>query len=185
MGPERHVSAVIFELVGNLYPANARGLLQAISKTENYRLTKNTSLDVAFNVLSQINPEEKTNLEDETIHSYGWDDYEQYYEHFCRLAQNFRRGEYTVKTFMGDVNKDWNPLGFSRIDTETTRPTVSDKECEIKKWSSAVSNYKTVFGARTFLIRNYEIISIKNRYLIDFEDPDHQFIPDIWNDRRH
>jgi hypothetical protein len=36
MGPRKHVSAVIFELVGNVYPANARGLLQAINKTENH-----------------------------------------------------------------------------------------------------------------------------------------------------
>jgi hypothetical protein len=87
-GPRKHVSAIIFELVGELYPASARGLLQIINSVEkehHEELANNLALDLQ----KELNPEELENLNDKIIHSYAWDNYKNYYGHFCRIAQKF------------------------------------------------------------------------------------------------
>jgi hypothetical protein len=100
-GPRKHVSAIIFQLVGDLYPANTRGLLQIIRLLESEHheeLTNNLSLDLQ----KELNPEELTNLDDKVIHSYAWDNYRRYYSHFCRVTQKFRNAKYYIKKYIGE-----------------------------------------------------------------------------------
>jgi hypothetical protein len=88
---------------------------------------------------------------------------------------------------MGDIGTDWNPLGFSRRDTATASSVTatSDTVCEINQWDDAVKRYEDVFGSRIFFIHNFKIFQTRKRYLIQFEDPDREVIPDVWNDREH
>jgi hypothetical protein len=88
---------------------------------------------------------------------------------------------------IGEIGNDWNPLGFSRRDAETASPTAStaDSVCDVNEWDDAEKRYKDVFGSRSFFIHNFKIFQTRKRYLIQFEDPDRELIPDVWNDREH
>jgi SEFIR domain len=181
---KQHVSAIIFPLQGDLFPANARGLLQAINKIEQLQ---NISMPTpTFDVQSQIDKDEKGDLQNDDLDSWAFVNYKAHYRHYCELSQKFRLLPYAVKEFMGGIGKDWTPLGFSRKDTETlTLPNPLPNICDITSWEEAMREYTSVFGARVFFLGNLEINKIHDRYLIDFQDPDREHIPDIWNDRKH
>jgi hypothetical protein len=184
--PGDHVSAVIFPLLHthSFYPANARGLLQVIHAIEHM---EGVSISKPFHVKDQTNTDEYGDLTGRyslDIHSWEWARYGKYFRDYCEVAQKFRCDRsYSVRNLMGDINKDWNPLGFSAKDTDTG--VCAPSACEVTDWDQAVKRFSANFGARAFLITNLEISSIKERHLIDFENPDHQQIPDVWNDRQH
>lgn len=184
MRSRQHVSVVIFPRPDMVYPANARGLLQVIDEIER---GADSGITNSFNVKEALNADEQDNLlgqESTNIGSWSWPSYGVYYKHYCDLTFKFRQGNYDAKRMVGDVNKDWNPLGFSRKDTETLSPNhPASSVCDIKDWNDATTQYGDAFGARAFLVKNDDLISIPKRILFDFEDPDREIIPDIWNDR--
>jgi hypothetical protein len=176
------VSAIMFPLTRQLYPANARGLLQVVGKIDatqdpniqNYR---------SFDLGSKLNPTEKADLEaTRDIASWSWKSLSKYYAHYCELAQEFRcQGAFTAKTLIGDLSRDWHPLGFARglaPDESPCAPSQTTDQCNFSSWQDT-SRLRTIIGARVFLMENMELSAIGGRILIDFDRPDVQVIPDL------
>src|SRR5262249_49637328 len=119
-----------------------------------------------------------------------FDSYFRYYPHYCKLAQTFRcdtRNAYSARPYLGGLNIDWHPLGFANRnaqhdpcdDNVDSYCAVSDVGSPDKSWKDAEAALKADFGARVFFIENLSIDGIKDRVLIDFGEPERQFIPDI------
>src|SRR5207302_1056641 len=76
-----HVSAIIFRLRGNLFPANARGLLQVVREVEN---RKDIELPQKFLQASNLlNEGEIDDLKSIAISSYRLDNFADKYQHYC------------------------------------------------------------------------------------------------------
>ena len=118
------VSAIIFPLGhAQLYPANARGLLQVILEVE---ARKDIETPKPFlrgqNSLSQP---ELDDLKDVTIESYQVDKFRDKYPHYCSLAQQFRchQTSYSAYDYIGGLSDDWHPLGFAQRPPRKTPAT--------------------------------------------------------------
>jgi hypothetical protein len=179
---DQHVSAIIFPVQNHLqvYPANARGLLQVIQSVE----MKNGN-QIAKPLLKgtpALSQDEQTDLSrlDALIY-WSWDNYSQRFPHYCALAEVFRcDSSYSAHHYIGPVNIDWHPLGFAQRNASQDSCSPSHASvCAISSWKSAETSLSSNFGSRAFLIKNLTIDTIANRVLIDFGDPAHQYIPDI------
>ncbi|MGO9698454.1 MAG: hypothetical protein ACLPX7_04230 [Xanthobacteraceae bacterium] len=178
----QHISAVIFPLRTQLYPANARGLLQAIQQVE---ARKDIAIDRPFlrgqNLLSK---EELKDLEDDRIPSYRVENFLNKYQHYCELAQKFRCDEkesFSTRIYIGGLYPDWHPLGFSQRNPskDPCKPQPDPNYCVFADWNAAKATLIPQFGSRAFVVRNLQVERIPGRMLIDFEQPAHQLIPDI------
>lgn len=176
-----HVSAIIFPLRTNIYPANARGLLQVVNSIENNNELK---IEKPFKELKQVSSEQRDNLIGNNSHatpSYAWDNYKKYYHQFCDLALELVHGQFDVNRYLSDMGADWSPLGFAANDPSAN---VADKAaCDVADWDKDVAKYKNVFGARAFLIENLEISEIRGVHLIDFDNPGRKRIPEILDNK--
>jgi hypothetical protein len=174
------VSAIIFPLRTQLYPANARGLLQVIQEVE---ARKDVDLSKPFlRGTNYLNREELEELErHKEINSYRFSNYQDKYRRYCELAQQFRCDmTYSARDYIGGLNMDWHPLGLAQRDVEKDPCFRPDPNyCAISDWKSAKSALLPEFGTRAFFIRNQEINAIPGRMLMDFGEPVHQLIPDI------
>jgi hypothetical protein len=178
---QQHVSAIIFPVAEHqIYPTNARGLLQVINAIE----TDSTNIiDKPF--LRDTGLLENSEIDDlshsNAISYWRWNKYKQYFLHYCELAEKFRCDKtYTAKKYLGGVGIDWHPLGFAQKDAEEdycSKPTPS--YCATTDWKQAEAALSSHFGARAFLIDNLKIEDIENRVLVDFANPPNQLIPDL------
>src|SRR5260221_6539313 len=80
------VSAVIFPLRTDIYPANARGVLQVISSVEG---SSNLDTKEKFLEPGKLNADELDEFDDTGIPSYRIDAYKKFYPHYCELARAF------------------------------------------------------------------------------------------------
>jgi hypothetical protein len=180
LDPGQHISAVIFPLRTQLYPANARGLLQVIQQVEN---RKDVEIQKPFlkgsNLLSK---DELDDLNDHSIVSYRIDNFQDKYHHYCELAQQFRCDEtYSAREYIGGLYPDWHPLGFSlRHPNKNPCHQQPTNYCTFSDWNSAKSSFLPGFGSRAFVVRNLLVNTIAGRMLVDFEQPAHQIIPFIF-----
>jgi hypothetical protein len=175
-----HVSAIIIPLKGRqLYPANARGLLQVICAIDESRdpMVQNYQ---PLNVDHELNPNERHDLRQLDIATWSWSGYSQHYKHYCELAQRFRCNEqYTARSLIGDVSRDWHPIGASLQISGVHKPCEDpNAPCQVQNWDQ-ILGLAQQFGARAFLIENLELSKISGRIMIDFHDPENQVIPDI------
>jgi hypothetical protein len=175
------VSAVIFPVPPELIPANARGMLQVVSDIQDdYPDKIQKKLDIY-----QLSDDARKNLSyRQSIPSWGFSAYAFYYPAFCQLSQKFRceSPKYSARNYIGEINDDWNPLGFAlRLPSQHSpcEKQMSDNICNISTWNDADKQFEKDFGARAFLVKNLQISDLKDVYLIDFEEPDSQVIPDI------
>jgi hypothetical protein len=106
---EQRVSGIIFPLPSRieLYPANARGLLQVISKVEN---SPELKIDKPFlrgkNRLSEAQVQDMQ--ETGTLESWAWKHYKHNYRTYCELVQEFRCDRsYSMRT-----SGDYIPIGI-------------------------------------------------------------------------
>ena len=81
-----YVSAVIFPLRTDIYPANARGVLQVISSVEG---SSNLDTKEKFLGPGKLNADELDEFGDTGIPSYRIDAYKKFYPHYCELARAF------------------------------------------------------------------------------------------------
>lgn len=176
----QHVSAVIFPRRTELYPANARGLLQIIRAVEQ---EKGEALGERFlegaNALTEA---ETKDLQSTDIASYRVSDFRNLYPRYCELARRFNCGPapYPASRFIGSLYHDWHPLGFSQIDPPHDPCTLPVANyCAFGDWTKMRAEFLPRFGSRAFLMRNLEIAKIPGRILIDFDRPDRQIIPYI------
>jgi hypothetical protein len=178
---EQRVSAIIFPRAPwDIYPANARGLLQIIQQIENgptnkidKRLLKDTDT---------LKDEEVADLKHIDALSYWrFENYKKYFKDYCELAERFRcDNSYSARNYMGGLNIDWHPLGFAQKEVEEDSCSKdAGSYCSISNWAAAKASLKNHFGSRVFLLQNLTIDNIPNRILIDFGNPPNQFIPDI------
>jgi hypothetical protein len=165
-----YVSAVIFPLRTDIYPANARGVLQVISSVEG---SSNLDTKEKFLGPGKLNADELDEFGDTGIPSYRIDAYKKFYPHYCELARAFFCGQYASKEFIGGLYRDWHPLGFSQKDPPA-RPCGMpiDNFCAFSDWGKVRESYKAQFGSRAFPIENLEIDSIPR-------DPLRERIPDL------
>jgi hypothetical protein len=191
-----HVFAVIFSRNDYpIIPANARGLLQVIGQIDDAH--KSDKQYCQFNVKDRTTPQEWTDLSNNRLPTWAFDKYKSFFPDYCakafdfinfsttpscrtassQTAQDYR----TAQDYLGTINSDWNPLGFS----EEGRTTIDRSACNISNdldWDETFVGLKGKFGARAFLIQNLKIADLQGRWLvalIDFTDPEHQVIPDL------
>ncbi len=180
------VSAVIFPLAGDLYPANARGLLQVIRNVDE-RCAANPGECLAqpgyksFDVEKRLSSDEKDQLADNDIDSWGWENYGHFYGHFCELAQTFRCAErsdqFSAAPLIGNLFRDWHPLGFSQLAAEN--PCLQKfVPCAVTSWDQTSKLVKHL-GVRAFLIENAPLEDLAGVRLIDFTNPHEDLIPDL------
>ncbi|TQF38762.1 hypothetical protein UNPF46_15085 [Bradyrhizobium sp. UNPF46] len=169
------VSAVIFPLQVGLYPANARGLLQVVSKVE-----AGVAPDDRFLKPGKLNQDELREFGDTGIPSYRLDNFKRFYPHYCELAQTFFCGQYAAKDLVGGLYRDWHPLGFSQKNPPAQPCAISTENfCAFSDWGKVRQEFKGHFGVRAFLIENLEIRKIPGRMLFDFQDPLRDRIPEL------
>jgi hypothetical protein len=178
----QHVSAVIFPIQDNLqvYPANARGLLQVVQKVEMRDSSQiTTPLLKGTGALGKAASDDLPHVD--ALAYWAWPNYRDLYPEYCRLAQTFRcDSKYSAHRYVGPVNIDWHPLGFAQKNATQDSCSLNPVNyCAVSDWKSAEKNLSNNFGARIFLIENMSIDQIPNRVLIEFGDPSHQIIPDI------
>jgi hypothetical protein len=175
-----HVSAIIFQLDPHqVYPANARGLLQVVldveenlddSKPHKYLLKKT-------DVLKDDDVHDFTNL---SLYTWRWNNYTSRYPRYCEAAHKFRCDmDYSARKFIGGLYKDWHPIGLAQEEQQDPCHTSSSDYCQKTDWDALKKELLPHFGSRVFLIRNLELSAIGDRYLIEFENPSYQVIPDI------
>jgi hypothetical protein len=175
--PGQHVTAIIFR-VGDqdLYPANARGLLQVVRRVDSelggsipgYRPFSMDGLSKAA----------RKNLADLDITSWSWAKYAKFYPEFSQEAELFKTGDASAASFIGSMAQDWSDLGYSRI---VGAPGPQQIPPAFRLTAADGSKIPvTEFGARAFLIPNAEIAELPGRTLIEFDAPERQVIPDLW-----
>jgi hypothetical protein len=183
----KHISAIIFPRRTQLFPVNARGLLQVVQDVES---RKNIDLPQKFLLGSNLLNENE--LRDLTtpqlsfaIPSYQIENFKDKYQHYCELARRFQCEAQSAseREYLGGLNADWNPLGFSvkemDVQNDCRQHPNSTTFCTFSDWKTAKEKWLAQFGSRVFLIRNVDIDSISGRILIDFDQPDRQLIPNI------
>lgn len=175
-----HVSAVIFPQRTELYPANARGLLQIIRAVEQ---EKGAAIDERLlDGANALTAAEAEGLQATGSASYRVSDFRDLYPRYCELARRFNCGPapYPASRFIGSLYHDWHPLGFSQIEPARDPCTLpAEQYCAFTDWATARAEFLPKFGSRAFFTRNLEIATIPGRILIDFDRPDRQIIPYI------
>jgi hypothetical protein len=177
------ISAIAFPLAHyQLYPANARGLLQIIQKVE---AQNNTEIQKPFlRDRNRLSDEELKELEELSIESYRVMNFRDKYRHYCDLAQEFRcDNSYSAHKYIGGISRDWHPLGFAKW--KRTQgicpgdPTYDPNTCTFSDWNTAKTDLLARFGSRAFFVQNLKVDQMPSRILIDFAYPEHQLVPDI------
>ena len=167
-----HVSAIIFQLEPHqVYPANARGLLQVILDVENSLVD---SKDHKFLLKDTDVLKEGDNIRDLSnisIYSWRWDNYRARYKQYCKAAHEFRCNKaYSARELIGGLYKDWHPIGLAQEEQKDPCEASADDFCQKSDWSEFRKEVLPHFGSRVFLIKNLELSAIGNRYLIEFEN---------------
>lgn len=159
--PGQRVSAIIFPVPSDLIPANARGMLQVISDIQTDHPDKvSKRLD-----LTHLTSDEQSNLALKSIPSWAFGNYSSHYPTFCTFSQTFRceSPRYSARYYLGDINDDWNPLGFANKSSTGHSPCetqISDAFCKISDWDDATNQFEMDFGARVFLVK--QLLDIKS-----------------------
>jgi hypothetical protein len=181
----QRVPAIIFSLRSvdktNLFPANARGLLQVVREVETRKAIQTQLNKKLLDGTGALNDPQMKGLEGFSVPSYRLVNFKDNYQRYCQLAREIHCAEgYSAKAYIGALSKDWHPLGFSQKNPPIDRCTLSIPQyCTFADWKTTKNEYGDHFGSRAFLIRNLEINNIPGRIMIDFDKPDQQVIPDI------
>lgn len=179
----QHVSAIIFPLQGRqLYPANARGLLQIIQTLDRQSRSTAGYVPVDFQPLGQdaLRDLELTGQRD----YWAWESYgPRFYGSYCRLTQQVRckAQPYSVLELLGGIYEDWHPLGFSFATPPSNvcaRPDVKEAQCSIEDWKQT-DQYLRSIGTRVFMIENLKLSELSGIVLMDFAEPYNDRIPTL------
>jgi hypothetical protein len=194
-----HVSAIIFPVDSQsypkneegtsriqLYPANARGLIHVIERLEkeNEHLPPGKDFVSFKGVLNkELSAGEREEIQKKNGRSdWSWEEYKKSYPKYCKIVQQFRcDAPFGAKKLIGEISKDWHPLGFSRLHPD--EPCTQEKTnefCNINEWEDTERlKLKENFGVRVFLTHNFPISELRNHMLIHFNSPKTQIIPYI------
>lgn len=183
-GADQRVTAIIFR-TKHIYPANARGVVQLLRKMERTKLSDSDTHIANLSMFDEVGHEaEHQDIDqDQNIHTWAWGNYRKFFPKYCEIAQAFKCNKgYSAHQYISEFNDDWSPFGYARNDKLDTckienNPCLVDSQAT--SWDSIANNIENDFGARSFFIDNYEIKDLGSRYLIDFDKPDQQIIPDI------
>jgi hypothetical protein len=184
---DQRVTAIIFRVKTNhIYPANARGLVQVLRKIEVSKLNANDKNVESFAELIHSDSDIFNDLKEEgSIKSWSWPIYRQFFPVYCRIAKDFQcntKAYYSAHKYISEVNSDWSPFGYARLEKKKTcgRPY---EECAAaysnSDWIDVSKELKSDFGARIFLVDNFRISDLSAKYLISFDKPKSQVIPEI------
>lgn len=169
------VTAIIFPLHTDIYPANARGLLQIINNTETHLDAKDRFIQTGT-----FNTDELNDIGEININSYPMKAFQKLYPHYCELARNYFCHRYPSRDLIGGLYRDWHPLGFSQRDPPLQPCAIPPGDfCAFSSWDQVRKDFKNHLGSRAFLIENLNVRDISGRMMIDFANPDKDIIPDI------
>jgi len=161
-----------------LYPANARGLLQVVRDVEQ-RMDVSSDRLLISGKTNALNAEELTDLDNTAIYSWRWENYRTRYPHYCELAQEFRcKAKYAARANIGGLYRDWHPLGLAQDEQQDPCLESTTNYCKAD-WAALRKTLLPHFGSRVFLIENLDLTTIGDRYLIEFGSAGDQVIPDI------
>ena len=170
-----HVSAVIFPLHVDLYPANARGLLQVVRRVE-------AGIEASDKFLGpgKLNQDQVNDFADISIQSYRIENFKKFYPHYCDLAKTFFCGQYAAKELVGGLYPDWHPLRILPKNPPAGPCSIpTDRFCAFSDWDGVRQEFKNHLGVRAFLVENLEINKIPGRMLFHFQDPLRDRIPEL------
>ncbi|KAB1078060.1 hypothetical protein [Methylobacterium soli] len=175
--PGQRVSAIIFPVEESVIPASGRGLLQVIQKID-----YDNSNPVKERFISQIglSADEIDDLANQTnLDSWSWQGYGRRFNRYCKIAHKFRcGGNFEEKRSISKLERDWHPAGATKA-TKQEPCLGSDSYCDVDDWDQLKEQIRDSFGARIFFIKNISLDKLRTRYMIDFDNPKHQIIPDI------
>lgn len=179
IAPGDHVSAVVFPLQRQLYPANARGVLQVIQRLLHDEagnpLTR--SLEPLKKDIDGLSNDSRKRLEDVHRESWAWSSYKADYPQYCKIVQRFRCDlDSGAKVMIGEISQDWHPLGFARINSDDLCVS-KDEVCKESEWNPA--KLVPSFGMRVFLMENIDVGMLNGHYLFNFRDPTTEILPYI------
>jgi hypothetical protein len=177
--PRQRVSAIIFSVSYDEYPilpASTRGLLQAISDIESDQALQISRPLLAGDTLSATEKQDLASRD--KIESWSFNSYKNFYKSYCDKSHRFRCDDsYDARKYISDINSDWHPVGAAVRYTEDV--CRSNAYCSLTNWDEVKAQTYKGFGARIFFIPNLEIAKLHDRYLVDFENPTEQLIPEI------
>lgn len=178
------VSVIIFPRNDRkIIPVNARGLLQAIEEVESTMPADAIRLEVRRGLGNKALNALKLDERKQSISSWAWENYKEFYPDYCKLVEQFRCKEgsqYAARAKLGELNDDWHPLGFScqkPLFANPCNPVSIEKICEVRSTDELWRLVGDSYGVRVFFIRNEDLDTLDGRMLIDFDDPDEESIP--------
>lgn len=187
------VSAIIFPMSKSIdiFPANGRGLLQVIQDLEAKHPEFTNKMITTDNLAQEKINDLRANR---SIGTWSFSYVQSDYTKFCQMTHKARCSKRINSdgskssgvdglNRVSEINMDWHPAGGVIINQQKIDPCVTnDKYCDIQNWDDIEADIEKPvgnrFGARGFLVKNLELESLENRYLIDFGNPS-QLIPEI------
>jgi hypothetical protein len=155
----------------DLYPADARGLLQVVHNIDEVH-----KADEGYKVFD-IEKTDLDALEDQRIRSWAWDSWRNFYDAYRQKCNELLTGKYGATHYLSEIRRDWQPAGYAQLEGydsgEINAPTFHFSTLD--GTTVELRNY----GARIFLIKNERIDTIDNVVLCNFSDLDHDIIPDF------
>jgi hypothetical protein len=178
----QHVSAIIFPVPNagrtRLYPANARGMLQVVQEVE-----RSDRVQISKPLLrdnTELDSDDVGDLRKLGLWTWRFENWKARYPKYCRLTHRFQcDASYSARAYIGEIGSDWHPIGMSEAVIEDPCNVSADEFCKIANWVELRESLLPHFGSRIFLLENLALDTIANRYMIDFDHPAHQVIPDI------
>jgi len=172
-----HVSAIIFPLRRrDLFPANARGLLQVLQEIDNQHVNDPSYAQCALE--NHLSAQAREHLSDRNITSWSWTSYSQFYLEYKDAIEKAQRDGCSAFTRLGTLGRDWHPAGYSQmLGLRQTGRTLS-ATFRLSLTNGDIVSLPNV-GARAFLIANLALNAIADRVMIDFDAPDEERIPSL------
>lgn len=169
------VSAIIFPLRSELYPASARGVLKVMREVDAQNVGKAGYRP--FDVSRVLDSEALRQLDTLHIPSWRWEAYSMHYKSFRGAVEVARRDRASALEVIGALGPDWHPAGYSE---DQNAKNKGDARNSFKLRTNDKTEIDLPnFGARAFLIENFRIRDIKDAILIQFGNPDEARIPDF------
>lgn len=184
------VSAIIFPVQrSEIVPAGARGMLQTIQDLDRRHEGGQAADGVSYRpaeLSRYLSPEAIAALNDRSQQAGAWKNYRRHFESYRsaveRLLQVDPADRISAFEYIGSIDSDWSPLGYAQFrgrsdpPTPTQYLTLGEADGE-----PAGENRIAVpdFGARVFLTPNRKLTELQGQWLIDFDRPDRQRLPEV------
>lgn len=172
------MTAIIFPLDRrNLYPANARGLVQVLQVIDESK--KDQAGYISSDITRSLDKSAVEQLADRRVSSWSWKEYSSHYEQLAAAIDLAKKSGVSAFQYIGRLGPDWHPAGYSKIISEEFVQGSHDSN----NFRLLLQNGNEVkldnFGARAFLLPNVELIDLRHVVMIHFANIDTDRIPEL------